>query len=440
MFYWSGAQKEARQLYGIATRYDVGSEAEMTAATHLRLLDGDLLGALQQAGLRAERYPNGISYCNYLSLLHLLGRSQQAWRSFELLVNQPMGVAPWESAIVGHRIAGMTQDGLDEWLARSDISHAETRSASWPAVFLLMWSTNDRVGAADLPERIRLLAHEPRGVIESVDGRTASYPGVEPGQRFLVSRSDFRAGQRVLPAPETAVESDQPLFARALIAFQRGDFATAVARFDDLAARYPLERLSQNADANYALPEFAYASAKSGDPLKLEPFLAALPKDTEFFSLELARAYFQALTHHDNNAALRSLRRAFGLVEHYFGRTPSMEYQYADTAERLYRDTADKRFRDEAVTWAHLFQLQPWSAWAYAIEAELAEDPAARRVALVKAQFLDPLSPRLKSISTADMEYAKAQLSKGNPFLGVERSAVPAGTTARTSHLPSDRS
>jgi hypothetical protein len=74
------------------------------------------------------------------------------------------------------------------------------------------------------------------------------------------------------------------------------------------------------------------------------------------------------------------------------GATPPTEYQFAEVAERLYRETGDPRFRDRAAKWAHSFQhLQPWAAWAYVMEAELTVDDAARREALVKALFLDPL-------------------------------------------------
>ena len=429
MFYWRGAEKEARQLYEIATRYEVGSEAEMTAAMHLRLLDNDLDGALEQAGMRVERYPNGLAYCNYLSLLHLLGRSEEAWKTFKLLLNQPMGPGPWESAMVGQRIARLTQEGLDRWLAQPEINQAGTYAVSWAATYLIMWSATDRAAAADLAELVRHLAHEPRGVVEG-DGRIASYPAVVQGQRFLVIRSDFGTGRRQTLKDQTAVESDQPLFAQALVPLQHGDLATAVSRFDELTARYPIERRVQGADAVYALPDFAYASAKSADPLKLEAFIEGLPKDSDFFETWLARAYFQALAHHDNGAALKSLDQAFLRIEHYFGRTPSMEYQYADVAERLFRDTADNRFRDRALIWSHMFQhLQPWSAWAYAMEAELTDDPEARQSTLVRALFLDPLSPRLKSIPVAELERAQAQLSHGNPFLHPQARKIQGVTT-----------
>lgn len=416
-FYWQGAEREARKLYQIATRYEVGSEAEMSAAMHIRLLDGDLPGALAESERRAERYPNGVSYNYYLSLLHLLGHSQQSWKAFDLLINQPLGPGPWESALVGLRIAGTTEADLYRWVNRPDIAAAGNGAISWPATFLLKWSTTDRVANAGLAERVASLSREPIGTIEG-DGRIASYPSVQAGNRFLVIRSDFRADHRPPLKFGTAVPSDELLFARALIPLSRGDFAAAVSRFDELAARYPIEREVQNADAVYALPDFAYASAKAGDPLQLEHFIQGLPVGTQFFELALARAYFRAIGHHDDQAALADLQQAFVLIEHVLGRTPSMEYQYAEAAERLYRATADKHFRDRAVNWSHsMQQLEPWSAWPYAMEAELVDDADARRSALVKAMFLDPLSPRLSSMPAADLDWARVQLKDGNPFV-----------------------
>jgi hypothetical protein len=432
-FYWQGAEREARKLYKIATRFNVGSEAEMSAAMHMRLLSDDLTGALAEAERRADRYPNGVSYSYYLSLLHLLGRSQQAWKAFDLLLSQPLGPGPWESAIVGLRIAGTTDADLYRWVNRPDIAAAGNGALSWPATLLLMWSTTDRVANTGLAERVASLGHEPIGLIEG-DGRVASYPGVQPGNRFLVIRSDFRADQRPSLKFGAAVPSSELLFARALIPLSRGDFKEAVSRFDELAARYPIEREVQNADAVYALPDFAYASAKAGDPLQLERFIQGLPAGTQFFELALARTYFRAIAHHDDDAALADLQQGFVLIEHFLGRTPSTEYQYAEAAERLYRATGDKRFRDRAVLWAHSMQrLQPWSAWAYAMEAELADDHAARRAALVKAMFLDALSPRLSSIPAADLDWARIQLKDGNPF--IRRSAVSKDASQQTASI-----
>ncbi len=334
---------------------------------------------------------------------------------FDLVIDQPT-VGPWESAMVGLRIAGADQEQLLRWIAKPKIARAGTPEASWPAHFLLMWNTTDRVAPVDLSKRISALSGDRAGIIEG-NGGVASYPSDEPPERILVVRSAFRADRRVPLAFGTQVEPNEVLTARALVPLQRGDFVTAVARFDDVAARFPLERPVQGVPS-VPLSEFAFASAKSGDPLKLERFLAGLPSETRFFELSLAKAYFDGIAHKNHQAAVGDLEQAFRFMDHYLGGSPPAEYQFAEAAERLYRETADSRFRDRAAEWAHRFQqLQPWAAWAYVMEAELTVDVAVRREALIKALFLDPLSQRLKTMPEADLAIARKALhERGNPF------------------------
>jgi hypothetical protein len=437
MLYWHGATREARQMYVIATRYGVGSEAEMTSATQLRLIDGDLQGALEAAHQRAERYPNDESYGIYLSLLHLLGRSPEAWQAFNLLVARAPGPGIWDSAMVGLRMRATTPSELTSWLATPEIARANGRAIPWSAGFILIWTSTDRAAPADLVERIRALAYEPRGVIEG-NGRSASYPSAQEGARYLISRSAFRADQRPVLKDQAPTDSDFYYFSQALVALERQDFSGAVSHFDEIAARFPIEKYLTNGDSVYVLPEFAYASSKVSDPLRLEPFVAALPADQQMFESYLATSYFQALIHHDAAAALAALQKALFRIDHFTGRSPSMEYQYANAAERLYRETGDPRFRDAALTWAHSSQaLQPWTAWTYTIEAELSPEASRRETALVKALFLDPLSPRLKSIPVGEMQKARTTLQSGNPFLHQspsERRTHDPAQTANASH------
>jgi hypothetical protein len=262
---------------------------------------------------------------------------------------------------------------------------------------------------------VRALGREPLGIVEDRDGKIASYPSDEPDQRALVPRSDFRASKRPLLKGQSPVDSGTVPYSAGLLALQHGDFSSAVAQFDQVAAHMPIEHYIEHTDATYTLPDFAYASAKAGDPLDLEPFIVHLPE--QIFESYIAQAYFQGLRHHDNAAALQSLKSAFGLIDHQIGRIPSTEYQYAEAAERLYRDSADTQFRDLAVSWAHTFQtMQPWAAWAYAMEAELTDNTARREAALEKALFLDPLSPRLRAIPAEQLRRAKSRLGTGSPF------------------------
>jgi hypothetical protein len=233
---------------------------------------------------------------------------------------------------------------------------------------------------------------------------------------------------------ESPIDSSLVAYSAGLLAMQHGDFAGAVSRFDEVATHFTIERYINPIDAAYALPDFAYASAKADDPLSLEPFLAKLPN--QVFEGDLALAYFQDIRHHDTTAALQSLEKAFGLMDNVVGRWPSMQYQYAETAERLYKDTHAVQFRDLAVSWARTVQtLQPWTAWAYAMEAELAENAAQRSAVLDKAYFLDPLSPRLRAIPAAELEQAQRRISSGgSPFKLPSNSAARpiSGKTAET--------
>lgn len=416
MFCGFGAETEARRFLSIATRYEVGSESELSAAVVLSVLNGDLPRALEQTEAWVKRYPDDGAYYYYLSLLHLLGQSDRAWQVFNTLLSRPAGPGMWSAAEVGLRMAGTTPEQLYGWVSQPRIAQAQTPGFAWPARFLLMWASTDRTMSPELAKYVASLGKEPRGVTED-SGRTALYPMGDEGLRGLVFRSNFGLDRRAPLAPQTAVDSDALLFAQALIPFQAGDLRTAVTKFDQLAARYTMEIAVAGGDMLYALPYFAYASAKTGDPLKLRPFLNGLTK-ARYFEMPLAQAYFAALTDHDMPAALRDLEQAFFWIPNDLARTPSGDYQYVDAAERLYRETGDKRFRERALARVPALQhLQPWLAWPYAVQAELSEHPLERRAALVKALFLDPLSPRLLTVAAEDLAYARAQLREGNPFL-----------------------
>jgi hypothetical protein len=416
LLYWHGAVPQARRLFGTAMGYHTGSEAEMVAAMETALIDGNLSEALTRSYERAERYPSASAYSNYLSLLHLTGHSEQAWKSFNLLIGQPLGSGLWGSAMVGLRIDGTTPTQLNQWLSQPQIRQSQSHGTPWQALLLLAWSATDRQASTDLVSQVRALAHEPLGIVEDRDGRIASYPSAEPDQRKLVLRSDFRAAQRPLLKGQSPVDSDAVPYSAGLLALQHGDFSGAVSQFDQVAAHFPIEHYVVDADATYALPDFAYASAKAGDPLNLEQFVDKLPE--QIFESYLAQAYFQGIRHHDSAAAMLRLKNAFGLIDHKIDRIPSTEYQYADAAERLFKETGDTQFRDIAVRWAHTFQtLQPWAAWAYAMEAELTDNTAQRQAMLTKALFLDPLSPRLRAIPAEQLKQAKSRLGGGSPFV-----------------------
>jgi hypothetical protein len=429
-FYWHALIPEARRVYHLATQWHTGSEAEMVADVRLHLFDQDYAGALEAARERAERYGGGAAYRDYLSLLHALGRSKEAWSSFNALLDRPLGWLPWESASLGHRIEAATPAQLKAWLNSPQVRRAVAGTDPLAAEHLVEWALTDRDSFPDLVSQVRALAGEPRGVIENTGGRIASYPLDPNGNRMLVARSAFREDTRPKLAAGTPVDSQLALYAAAAAAWADRDYPAAVAAFDAVAARFPFERAVQG-DATQILGYFAYSAAKTGDTLGLEAFVSAFPEDQQDFDYFLAIAAFRALRHADVDGSLKALKQAYLGIGN-FSRIPSAGYQYADVTERLYRDTGDARFRDIVIDWVRRYrQAQPFAAWAYAMDAALTADPTARRQPLVIALYLDPLSPHLKGIQPAEITAARVELAEGNPFLRVPRAPQNSVTTGQ---------
>lgn len=61
-------------------------------------------------------------------------------------------------------------------------------------------------------------------------------------------------------------------------------------------------------------------------------------------------------------------------------------------------------------------KTQPWEGWAYAQEAVLTSDTAARQSAIVKARYLDRNSERLKRVPKNALDEADKALKKSPPF------------------------
>jgi hypothetical protein len=419
-YYWHGLVPEAARLYRLAVRYDTGADSDMVARVRLQLMAGDYGGALDAARARAERWPKDAAYRDYLTLLHVLGRSAEAWSSFKALLGQPYS-ALWESAMVGHRIAQTTPEQLNAWLEDPQI-RGPANGPPVAAAYLLQWTVTDREATPDVADRIRSLAREPRGT--AFPGRVASYRADEGERRVFIKNSDFRADARPPQIGVAPTDSFISLYGAAIAPLFQKDYLGAVGKFDQLAARFPIEGSRDDSSYEAVLAYFAYSAAKTGDTLGLESFLKTFPETSQGFDYFLAAACFQALQHKDNAAALKSLDRAFFAMEHDVSHIPSPEYQFADIAERLYRDTGDARFKTLALNWVRDYRrAQPIMAWAYAVEAELASSPAERETALLAALYLDPLSPRLRMIPAEELSAARQRLSEqGPPF----RSSRPA--------------
>jgi tetratricopeptide (TPR) repeat protein len=230
--------------------------------------------------------------------------------------------------------------------------------------------------------------------------------------------SRFRRSERKPLTERVEVPSPFVSFADAYVELKKGNYAAAVEKFDYIASFYPIEGDAFTRTDGYALPYFAWASAKAKDPLGLERFLLAGPwlPEKQRFDYALALAFFAGLRG-EHDKALEHLQRAFNQRPSTDSRPITTAYQWAEACEWLYLATGEKRYIDAALKWAKAHQrILPMVAWAYAMEAKYATSEDDRVRALGVALYLDPQSERVAALDPKLKERAKAWFSTNNPF------------------------
>jgi len=410
LLYWQGQPDLAKPFFQIAADLDTGSDASMLSAIRLQVLSADHASAAAGLIRRAVRYPNAYAHSEYLSYLHAFGMSEEAWAGFAQVMAEFERPVVWESAMVGHRRAGVDERTVRTWLRRPEIRAARFKTRKFAPYYAILWNSTERIPPTDLGSLIEELEGLPVGQID-VDGSSLLRPHpIDPDGFEIVVPSPFRAAKSPRLTPGTAVKSDLAHFADAYSAVRRLNYQAAVAKFVAMADRYPIE----GGTAGVALPYFAFAAAKTGDAVGLEKYVESLPvRDFDYW---LARAFFAGVRK-DVATAQSALTMAFRVRPHTDQRPIMTEYQYAQACEWLYLETHDARFAAMLLGWARVFQrLQPTYAWAYAMQYTYEKPGNDRMRALAFTDYLDPASERIKRAPRADVDRAKAWFKDHNPF------------------------
>lgn len=398
-FYWSGHFDLAVPLYKISASQRTGASSEITSGIRLKLLAGDVVGAMAGTLDRAQRYRESYAYRDYLGMLHASGRSSDAWPAFGALVEEGRHPHIWETALVGHHMGALSQAQVVEWAKQKEFRQAG-RAKNAAATYLLRFATTDRVPSKDLAE-----------AIDSLDIQRWKVEG-SPG---LVSGSEGPAQQP--GAKRQRVKSDLAYFAEAYRALKLKDHVAAKAGFDEAAAFYDLADESIYVPMTFYLPYYALAAAKAGDTSGIEKILARVKIPDQRFDYHLARAVLASASG-KTEEALRGLELALYRRPHTERRPLLTQYTYGEIAEVVAELTGSPQAREMALDWARKNQkFEPWHSWAYAMEARLGTDPAARQRALAMAHYLDPQSERLSAFRKADIEAAVKASGRVNPFL-----------------------
>jgi hypothetical protein len=417
LFYWAGYLDLAVPFFRVAAATDSGSGASMSSELRIHLIERNLEAAALVMQRRARRYPSGYSYRDYLGLLHSRGDSKNAWAVFNALAPQMTEPEIWESALAGHRMSGQTEEQVFEW-ARQDVLRKAGADTSYASLHLVRSGITDRTPSPQLAALVREIA---RPAWKMARTRYTARPSLD-GSRHLVLGPRANEGATlpfgVFDASEKEpLKSELEYFVEGYRAIRIGRFAEARDTFAQASALYDLSFTSMG----YMLPYYAFAAGRSGGSAAVTSYLDAFDPLQEQFDYHMARGVLAALSgKHDE--ADKHLLIALHRRPYTRSRAVQVEYQYAELCEWLFETTREPRYRARALAWVKSHQLiQPWHAWAYAVEAALVEQPEDRRRAIGIAHFLDRNSERLARLPRAEIEAAVKALGKRNPFLQESR-------------------
>jgi hypothetical protein len=405
-FYWVGHFDLAVQLYKIAASQRTGAASEITSNLRLKLLAGDIGGAMAGTLDRAQRYKESYAQRDYLGMLHAGGRSKEAWPVFASLVRESSHPHIWETALVGHHMAALPEAQVVEWAKQKEFGQTG-REGNAAAIYLLRFATTDRVPSTDIS-----------AVIDELDYARWKVEGIEG----LVH-------ERTLPhmraeAKRQRVKSPFAYFSDAYRALKRKEYSIAKAAFDEAATVHDLEKTNESQALTFYLPYYALAAAKAGDTSGIEKILSRVGISEQRFDYHLARAVLAGASG-KTAEALQALELARYRRPHTERRPLLTQYTYGEITEAVAELTGSPKAREMALFWARTNQkFEPWHAWSYAMEARLSSDAAGRQRALAMAHYLDPRSERLSAFSKADIDSAVKAFGRSNPFLAKPQEAV----------------
>ena len=414
-FYNSGYFNQASALYQIADHLNTGAESGMNAHEHLALLRGDLSDAEATLRDRVQRYGSDNAYSEYISVLQVSGHAKDAWSIDQNLIGAGKNSSQWGGAITGFRMAGATEATIVNWAKKLAVGSAKQQEAMNPGRFLLTTATMDRRPTQAVEEALDQIEVP---YTAAVDTPHTARRQLDAGHATLLFRmDDFACGGRI-PADFSmtykntkSIKSDRQYFVSAYRAMQSGDYARAKQIFAEAGQLFDMTCPI----VTYLNPYWAFAAAKVNDTAYIENLQSLFHKDDRQFDYYLTQCVLQAFKH-DIGGSIAAAHQARLFVTRSDMNGFGPDYSYSEIMEWLYFETKDEKYRAEALDWvAKVEKKYPWAGWVYAMEAELASDPAVRSNAAAMAGYLDPLSARLAKLPKKVRDAAK--FTYGNPLL-----------------------
>jgi len=430
-FYWRGAYKQATPLYELSARQNTGSGAEMTARARLATIKGDFPTAIQYHYRRGTRYNSQFGFRDSMSLLHVLGQSEQAWALFDALLGRYKKPAIWDSALVGHRVAGKSSEEIVDWLSDESRQSDDFVRNKFLRRYALQSLTMDRPVNDDIPDILERIGKVREITVDSINPQGAGVLMKLRSRGEIYKEISLPSVFVGLPlAVGDSVPSEFALFAGGYNAIRQNNHERAL---EYLVSTIRLYNAGRSLHQHFAYPYLARAAVKSGrrDVLKVSLNQARtggadFSLDSRWFYYHLGMAFIAA-EDGDHDKALKYLNWAFGIKPIVDDRPVMAWYQVVEAGLWLYEDFGDERYLSRVLEWARSYQvIAPMHAWAFAVVAKYSDDPEERIRSLAMAQYLDRNSALLSDISDSEKQAAQQWFEEVRPLEKPRSTADPA--------------
>ena len=369
-FFFAGELDAARDYYQRAAKFNTGSESELMARQRLRLIDGDLRGALDAVTRRLNRYGSDFARRDAAGLSFLLGKTQSGWALLAPRLPTSSDLELWAAVDAGLRQGGRSIAEARQWVIDSG-------------------SGRVRVGGRGMEEwmmqRLLVLDRQPAD------------------NELVLARGQWREEDGGAVAVLASVE-----LARAIWAEQP---PAEVARLRSLLLRVSREQASKLAPLYVWTVHRANAAANE---LALRNLQGV--ETTQPFDVLLAAAVLAGLDHkRDESLALLGAARkelsSYGAPTVLNDELRSPPYMLGLMSHLLFRQTGEQAYREEALRLARAYQrIFPYLAWPHALGALSTNDPAERARSACRARTLDSRSRFLELAGAAERGKCPASL------------------------------
>jgi hypothetical protein len=379
-----GAINESLPLFTIAANSNTGSGAEMMSSAIIALLQNNYEAAASHYLQLFKRYNDKYGFRDYLSLLHAMGRHDEARSLINTADIRSFSPEIWIPVFLAQRIEGWDDDKTGKFFNQDNIAEA--------------------------------------GLF---------YDGNAIMMMYLIDRAPTSNAEKILRNVNWPIENESQEKVHEAVKIQLVDYVDAYyavkeGKFGQAYEIYKKQQYFHNSGDLHqcALPYIYWAAAKNGKLQELEtelrklkdPRIAQLEED-EFYA-HLSQAVELGLQGQHKKAE-EQLRSASYRLPATRSKPFFSWYQLVEISEWLYKETHDPIYRELAFKWAKLYQrIQPMFAWAYAVEAQYSESSKDRLSALALAIYLDKNSERIATFPESDKIKAIRWLNENNPFVG----------------------